>query len=477
MGFLPVLMLILWIRLPMMAQPVSQRLCSAGLGAAIEAIIDRPSLARAHWGILVQTLAAAPSARRTLYARSAQQYFIPASTAKLLTTAAALQTLGPQFRIRTSVYRMDLADQVILRVVGRGDPSLSRKDLQELAHQVQQQGIRQVDRLLADDRYFRGDPIHPNWEWEDIQSGYGAPVNSLILNQNAIGLELFPQAVGQPLQVKWEDAEAAIGWTIENTSITVGPSEPEFVEVGRDVRRPILRVRGQLRVGSAPDSAAVAVLDPAEVFLKQFQKALVAQQIQVRQASLDRTVEPGKQQEVGAIESPPLMALIQEINQTSNNLYAEAILRTLGTVDNPEDSSLSIGLQRMKTTLTRLGVNPSGYDLADGSGLSRHSLASPEALVQTLQAMASVSAYRASLPTTATAGSLQRRFEDLPVQTIVQAKPGTMTGVVALAGYLSNPDFQPLAFSLIVNQSPLPVRELRQAIDDLVKVMARLQSC
>ncbi|HEY9727512.1 MAG TPA: D-alanyl-D-alanine carboxypeptidase/D-alanyl-D-alanine-endopeptidase, partial [Chroococcales cyanobacterium] len=169
-------------------------ICPAELATAIDAAIERPPLHRARWGILIEPLSLGARSR-VLYSHNAERYFIPASNAKLLTTAAALRQLSSGFKIRTSVYDMGAG---VLRVLGRGDPSLTDVQLRELAQQLKHQGIREIKHLLVDTSYFQGDVVNPNWEWEDVQSYYGAPVSSLILNQNAVDLTLSPQQPGQP---------------------------------------------------------------------------------------------------------------------------------------------------------------------------------------------------------------------------------------------------------------------------------------
>jgi D-alanyl-D-alanine carboxypeptidase/D-alanyl-D-alanine-endopeptidase (penicillin-binding protein 4) len=166
------------------SQPVwgqTKKICPTELEPAINTIVNRPQFQQSRWGILIETL----TLGATLYQRDSQYYFIPASTVKLLTTAAALQKLGANFRIRTSVYG---DNQGNVYIVGRGDPSLTETQLKNLAQQLKNRGINQINQLIAVDGYFTGSPIHRSWQWEDIQSGYGAPINSLILNGSNVWL-------------------------------------------------------------------------------------------------------------------------------------------------------------------------------------------------------------------------------------------------------------------------------------------------
>jgi D-alanyl-D-alanine carboxypeptidase/D-alanyl-D-alanine-endopeptidase (penicillin-binding protein 4) len=184
------------------------------------------------------------------------------------------------------------------------------------------------------------------------------------------------------------------------------------------------------------------------------------------------------EREVATVESPSLAKLLVETNQESNNLYAEVLLRTLGAVVRGDTTEL--GVKKIKDTLTALGVNPESYVLADGSGLSRQNLVSPEAIAQTLKRMAQTpeaSIYRASLPTAGVNGTLVRRFLNTSALGNLQAKTGTLTGVSALSGYLNVSGYQPLVFSLMVNQSDQSPAIQRQAIDEIVLLLTRLRSC
>jgi D-alanyl-D-alanine carboxypeptidase/D-alanyl-D-alanine-endopeptidase (penicillin-binding protein 4) len=460
------------------ATPISQTsssksTCPAQLGTSVDTIINRPVFNRVRWGILVQTLASG----QTVYSRDAEKFFTPASNTKLLTTAAALLQLGADFRFRTSIYQNS---DGVLRVVGRGDPSLNDSQLQVLAKQLKQQGINTIGQLIADDSYMQGEIVNPTWQWEDLQSDYGAPVSSFILNENTFKLQLIPQAVGKPTKIIWNDLNEARLWRINNQSITTEANQSNYIDINRDLSAPILNIKGQIAEKSAPYLVNLPVVDPSYYFLRQFRTALATEKITVGQT---RVFNGGiNQQEIAFVESPPLSTLLTETNVNSNNLYAEALLRALAAkkTDEKNQNTANLGLQILKESLTQLGVKPNSYVLVDGSGLSRRNLISPEALVATLQGMAKTpqaSIYRASLPIAGKNGTLKNRLRNTPAEGIVQAKTGTLTGVVSLSGYIEPPNYEPLVFSILVNQSEQPVSVLRQAIDEIMLQLTQLQRC
>ncbi|TAF06821.1 MAG: D-alanyl-D-alanine carboxypeptidase/D-alanyl-D-alanine-endopeptidase [Nostocales cyanobacterium] len=447
--------------------------CPAQLESSINSVINRPVFKRMRWGILVKTL----SSPQILYSRDGEKYFIPASNTKLFTTAAALLKLGANFRILTSVYQ---DGKGVLRIVGRGDPSLKNAQLTILAKQLYQQGIREVNQLIADDGYFQGEVVHPSWQWEDVQAYYGTSVSSLIVNENATLLTFIPGKIGEKLRIKWNDPTELYKWQIENNSVTSEENEANFVEVNRDLKGQILRINGQLSVNSQPENTALAVFDPIDNFLRHFRLSLAKEGINVQQTF---TFNGGKnEQEIAAIESPPLSELLVETNVNSNNLYAEALLRHLAN-NQPlakNKTTADLGLQVLKSTLNESGIEPNSYILVDGSGLSRKNLISPEALVQLLQVMAKSSqaeVFRASLPVAGISGTLKNRFLNTSAQGIVQAKTGTMMGVVSLSGYVNVPNYEPVVFSIMVNQSEQPASVVRKAMDEIVVLLTQMKRC
>lgn len=453
------------------SQP-SASICPAQLDDRMSAIRTKYALSgRERWGILVETL----SDRNVLYRHNDRQYFIPASNTKLLTTAAALHRFDPQLRIRTPVYRTANG----LRVVGRGDPSIGPAQLENLAGQVAASGIGRVEELIVEDGYLQGAPYNPHWQWEDVQAGYGAPSNSAVFDRNSIPFILFPQSAGQPLRVEWDDPQEAKRWRVENQTITVPEGEPEFIEVGRSLTEPILYVSGQLIAGSPSEPASVAVVNPGERFAQKFAQALERAGVEVGRTRVTMEAVAATGEEIGAIESPSIAELVMEVNQFSDNLYAQTLLRLMGAMQNPTSpSSEAAGIAAIQKTLSELGVEPDSYILSDGSGLSRLNSISPQALVQTLRGMANspfADIYLDSLPLAGESGTLRSRFGETQGQ--IRAKTGTVSGVSALSGYLEHPDFDRLVFSIIVNHSDRAVAIQREAIDEMVTLLTRLKPC
>lgn len=452
-------------------------MCRAELPRKIDAIVNGYTLNGADVGIHIED---ANPDTRTLYSLRGQEKFVPASNVKLLTTAAALHNLGPDFSIRTSVYGNPNTSVQDLFVVGRGDPTFTSYQINLLANQLKQQGISRVDSLTAIDNYFAGPIANPYWDDEDYRAGYGASANSLILNRNELGFTLIPSRVGQPLRVVWDRPEFVRGWRIENNSRTIGGGN-EFIDAGQKPGQKIMDVRGQLIAGSASENTSIAVLDPGSYFAEQFQQSLSAYGINTARAQVSNANPPSGLVELAAIQSPPLRAFIDPTNLYSVNIYAEAMLKSLGrSVDPGTQNAYTAGADAVNRVLTDLGVRPGSVSVVDGSGLSRRNLVTPEAFVDTLQAMAkteNAAVFRNSLAVAGRSGTLRNRMRGTNAEGRFQGKTGTLSRTYTLSGYLNPPNHPPLALSILVNNTNSSGRDVRSLIDQIITHASNLDDC
>jgi serine-type D-Ala-D-Ala carboxypeptidase/endopeptidase (penicillin-binding protein 4) len=455
-------------------------ICPSQLPMAINEIIDRPELRRYRWGIVIKSL----NGTNQLYNRDGDRLFIPASNVKLITTAVALRQLGAMTRLRTSVYQLPQAgDKPNLLVVGRGDPSLTRTGLQSIAQQLKQRGERQIGQISFDDGYFRGEQINSRWEWGDLATDYAPAINGLMLNQNALALTVSPQQVGTPLRYTWADPSLN-GWQVDNQSLTTAANQNTNINAIATFGKPVLRLTGTLAQNAPATRIDLPLINPAESFISAFRQSLTTEEISIDSTRLVLGQSTLNLPEIAAINSPPIGDLVKEANQASNNVYAEVLLKSIGRTHpqhhtSSEDTS-TLGIALVKQRLTELGVNPQAYRISDGSGLARHNLVAPTALTQLLSAMATMpegKIFRDSLPVAGVSGTLKNRLKGTVAQGIVQAKTGSMSGVIGLSGYINPPQYSPLVFSIILNQHDTSTAKMAKVIDEVVVLLTRLRQC
>ncbi|HEY9735998.1 MAG TPA: D-alanyl-D-alanine carboxypeptidase [Trichocoleus sp.] len=159
---------------------------------------------------------------------------------------------------------------------------------------------------------------------------------------------------------------------------------------------------------------------------------------------------------------------LDRVNRESDNTAADALLRHIG------------GPSAVQQALAPLGVSPESYWQVDGSGLSRQNRIQPAALLTLLRAMYvhdNAALFYYSMPLGGVNGTLRNRFRGTPLAAQVRAKTGTLQGVRALSGYVSNADYSMVAFSIVINQPGQSGQTMLQAIDQMVLQISRVQRC
>jgi D-alanyl-D-alanine carboxypeptidase/D-alanyl-D-alanine-endopeptidase (penicillin-binding protein 4) len=422
---------------------------------------------------------------------------------KLFTTAAGLEKLGPDFVFRTTV-ESDAGPDAQgrlqnLYLVGRGDPSFCEDaltplrnpteaknhlcpTLQKLAEQLRARGVLEVSGpLVADDSYFLWEPYIHGWAAEDLLWGYGATVSTLAMNSNALLLRIKPALkLGEPAQVSLDPL--ADYYQLNNSLETSGAGTEERLFVERELDSMRLDVWGQIPLDAREISERVAIAHPAQLVGELFRQALEGAGIVVRggvqvrhvtrleEATASRTPsQPSSCVVLAEHDSQPLREMVKVTNKESRNFYAEMFLRTLGR-EVKHHGGIEDGLEVLKEFTQQIGAEPGETVLADGSGLSRDDLVTPETLVKLLLHMARDPAFDVfldALPVAGVDGTLEARFKGTRAQGKIHAKTGTLEQVNALSGYMDLPSRKRLVFSIIGNNHPLKERQGAATVDQI----------
>ena len=413
----------------------------------IDSLTSQPQFRNAHWGVLIVN----PRTGDTIYSKNAGKLFMPASNNKIITSAVIWTLLGPDYRYRTTFLRDgEVRDSLLdgdLLVIGRGDPSVSDAMhglatlvMDSLADSVRAHGIRQVSGVLARIGNAFPDSTHGyGWEWDDLGEYYGAGVDELYFNEGMAPTTLRPAA----------------------TTPLLTP----------DTLRPPDTVRDSLYSGPAKD--------PAKAYLDAFNDGLKRRGIRVDGGVLDSIMPtPFKVDTMFVYVSPPLRDIMPKMMKPSQNQIAEIFLKTIGLERGglgTADSALKIVSQQ----LLAWGVQPDGFELYDGSGLSRHNLVSPETLVRVLDRMqrdTAFAAYYNSMPVAGVDGTLRTRLKGTPAEGNIHAKTGSIGAARSLSGYVTTADGERLIFSILANNYTTPSSAITGVADQIATALASYRS-
>ncbi|MEM6784285.1 MAG: D-alanyl-D-alanine carboxypeptidase/D-alanyl-D-alanine-endopeptidase [Bacteroidota bacterium] len=457
----------------------------AALAPAIEAVLDDPELPEAFWGIYVQDL----ESGRVVYRRNAGLNFIPASNQKLLTTAAALDVLGPDHRFTTTLHFSGTTTGATLDgdliLTGSGDPTFGSRRVADTvwadplaawARSLADAGVTKITgRLVGDGRVFdAGDAYAPGWDLNHLDRQPWAPATSgLSYADNLLRFRVEGTRAGRAARVT---AQPERFFRLNNAVST------------HRRRRGYSPLRIQRRLGTNTYDATgsvsyryngianIPVEAPVLYTLHHFQQRLEAAGIEVDATLVDAadlTRPPAAAGEPLFVHrSPPVSWLVDEINKRSDNLYAEHLFRAL-SVEAAGRGTLAGGRSAVVSFLSRQGIPTTGLSVRDGSGLSRKDLVTPEALGRLLATMVGHeygALYVSSMPGGGEPyTTLSTRLEGVPVA----AKTGSLEYVRALSGYATGPDGTRYAFSVIANHYTTRSRRITDAIDQVVLAITR----
>ncbi|MFQ5485688.1 MAG: D-alanyl-D-alanine carboxypeptidase/D-alanyl-D-alanine-endopeptidase, partial [Desulfobacterales bacterium] len=206
-------------------RPGDKAKSTAQLQQQIDTILRDSLLHQSRTGIKVVSL----TTGKVWYAKDSHLLFHPASNMKLLTTATALRTLGPDFRFNTAlaVETEAFSDSTIhgnLYLKGNADPTLTTRDLWWLVQKLKRLGVKKIENnLVCDESYLDDLYLGNGWMWDDVSSKYWPPIGALTVNRNCVTLTVSPGAkIGAPLHVQIEPQTNYV--SIENFGVTVDSS-------------------------------------------------------------------------------------------------------------------------------------------------------------------------------------------------------------------------------------------------------------
>jgi len=396
-----------------------------GVRAALDPLIAASGVSGVHLSVLDVATG------QSLYDRGANMLTVPASTTKLATAAAVLSTRGPGFRISTRAVAGTAPGEVVL--VGGGDPTLAAGAtgsypgagrLDRLAEQVKRAlGSQAPTKVTVDVSLFTGPRYEPGWDPGTPTEGFGAAVTALMTD----GARVDPRrATGQAARVPEPDLAA-----------------------GRSFAKLLGVPPNAVTRGAAPAAAASPAAAGA----------------------------PGA--ELGRVESPPLLRLVEFMLGESDNVVAELLARQVALARN-QPASFTGAAAAVDAVLADLGLDAGQSELADGSGLSRSNRITPAVLARLLALSADpghpeLAGIAAALPVAAWSGTLRDRYGTAAggssAAGVVRAKTGTLSGVHSLAGMVTTADGRLLAFAIMADDVPHAL-DVRPRIDRMAAALA-----
>jgi D-alanyl-D-alanine carboxypeptidase/D-alanyl-D-alanine-endopeptidase (penicillin-binding protein 4) len=416
---------------------MAQAGAEGALPTPVSRALERAGLPRQALGVVVREL----GARQSLLELQAEQEFAPASLMKLVTTAAALDLLGPAYTWRTQVLTTGalhgdvLEGDLVLR--GGGDPRLTIEHLWLMLRQLRQRGVREIrgkllldrsafEQVAADPAAFDGDPDRP----------YNAVPDALLLNYRALTLRFLPDAQAGLVRVGVEPALA--NWSVAAPLLAAGDCQEWRANLQMRPGTRGLAFDGAYPLSCGERSLALHAwqLDPdlyfGAVFTRLWNELGGSFRGQVQSAVTPETAQP-----LLEWRSPPLSEIIRDINKYSNNVMARHLLMTLGAERQGWPGNVQKGGMTVQAWMAEKEIGLQGLTLENGSGLSRNERIAPATLARLLAwtwQSPLMPEFVASLPLVGLDGTMRNRLRN--AAGMAHIKTGSLADVRGIAGYV-----------------------------------------
>lgn len=340
---------------------------------------------------------------KTIYQKNADRHFVPCSTMKLVTLGAALYYLGPSHRFSTRIFSDSAvkADGTVENIYlqGSGDPSLMDYDVVKLAETIAQRGIKKISgAIYIDDEIFDDVLWGRGNMWDDRVKGYGAPVSGLNVNYNRLLINTVPSLIrggnAVPIispktdfvRVISEATTKKVGGA--NLSFTLERNKkrednwPTAIDDGLRLGDKVV-VKGQLGQDDR-HYATLAINDPGMFAATIFKEELQRLGVKVH-GGITRRATPANATKLAQHDSRSLAEALIDFTKISNNVAHDALVKAIAAESGVKPASASAGLKRIGEFLRdEVGIDVAKIVTADGAGLSRYSLVTPDQMVKLL---------------------------------------------------------------------------------------------
>jgi D-alanyl-D-alanine carboxypeptidase/D-alanyl-D-alanine-endopeptidase (penicillin-binding protein 4) len=474
-------------------QSLASKRAGAKFASRAETLLGLPPTSKGEWGLLIVDA----ETGETLFDHNADNYFVPASNMKLFTSALALAKLGPEYRFRTTLEtRGAISSEGVLSgdlaLVGHGDPNLSNrkfpyelkeefdgpqeKALVELADVLVAKGVKEISGdVIGDDSYFPRERYPNGWEIDDMVWEYGAAISAIVVDDNTVALTLTPgEQPGNPVQAAVTPSTP--DFTVENNVTTSAADVKSDLTLTREPGANFVVVKGSLPAKSSPRKLILAIEEPAQhaaVLLKRLLEERGIKVAGVARARHNHAEAGGDPIVLAEHVSVPLGDAVKLINKISQNLHTEMLLRTVARQSGPWATTDDL-MKVPADFYAAAGIAAGDVIQTDASGLSRHDLVTPRAIVTLLgfaQKQPWFGPYYASLPVAGQDGTLEDRMKNTPAAGRIHAKTGSVEHVRTLSGFAETPSGRRLIFSFLSNNQGGKSHEAADALTGLCVAM------
>ncbi|MDR1523990.1 MAG: D-alanyl-D-alanine carboxypeptidase/D-alanyl-D-alanine-endopeptidase [Tannerella sp.] len=454
---------------------------------AMEKFLNAPYMRGASVSVMVKDV----RSDSTLFSFDADREVIPASAIKTVTTATALEILGERFRYETAImHDGDIRNGILygnIYIRGSGDPTTGSSGVKtgrdKIMHgwisAIKNRGIRKITgAVIADESIFDTEGVSMKWLREDLGSYYGQGCYGLNIYDNRYSLFLRTgEPDGKPEIERCEPDMPSLVFHNYLTAKTTDTDSAYIVGLPYSTERylygmvPANRPGYKLQ-GDIPEPALFLAASVTER-LKKEEIEIAGEPACYRKLSQAGKWEKRERKIITTSYSPPLKDIIRITNHVSHNLYADALLKTIGRRYEPDGvvSSFGKGIGTLHEYWKEKGLETSSLWMFDGSGLSPADKVTARFLCELLSYMATKSAssdaFMESLPRAGMDGTVRNMLNGSTLHGKARLKSGSMNRVRSYTGYVTK-NSRLYAVAILVNNFSCKQNRIKADMEELL---------
>ncbi|MFH1615534.1 MAG: D-alanyl-D-alanine carboxypeptidase/D-alanyl-D-alanine-endopeptidase [Planctomycetota bacterium] len=429
--------------------------CSASdnIGQSVEAVIQ-PYLAK-NVRLSIKIIDCRTGA--TVYSYQPDQPLIPASNMKIISSAAALKYLGPDYEFKTSVALLGKS----LVVVGGADPLLGdeKTDIDagrtqgwlfdRIIKALRERHITEIQDIIIDAAILDDQRVHPNWPKDQLNRPYACEISGLNYNGNCINIT----AQKTPRKVNLTITPSAGYVTLINKVVAVSGGQTQ-IGAYRNSKPNHITIKGRCNQAASFD---VAIERPAAFFGFLLAEKLRSEGFILRGKLTGRKVNQPADLDILVEHKTPIALVLERCNKDSFGLAAECLVKIIAAKEDVDhgEGSWTLGTSLLADYLKNLGIDPAQFNIDDGSGLSRTNCLSANTITTVLYHLYKSPdwpIYNRSLAVGGLDGTIRRYFTEIQFKGNIRGKTGYIDAVRSFSGICDTPNGQYI-FSIIANNA------------------------
>ena len=417
---------------------------------------------------------------------------IPASSLKLITTLSALDILGPDYTYATKIsYNGKIDPDGTLNgniyIVGSGDPTLGsprvalggevlsfEKLIVDIGESIRDHGITCIDgEIIADESIFDSYPISPSWQWNDLGNYYASGAWGINANENEYYI-YFKRNLRIGRSTILHSYEPFIPKLELQNEVTIDSSNtPDNAYVFGGPYDFKKRIVGTVPYGKGIFRIKGSIPDPPTFFAYHVYDQLRKYQISSRGYKAKFKAKKIKMQDIKSYESPSLDIIAKITNYHSVNIYAESLIKTIGSEKNNQGSGRA-GLYIVQKNMRKLGLKLTPLHMEDGSGLSARNIISSKFMCQFLDKMYDEIDHElllTSIPHPGSMSTVRGVSTGDKARSNIWVKSGSMERIQTFSGYIRSKRGKWLSFSIMANGLHVKNKNIRPLMAQMMRTI------